>query len=291
MTRDDRFYAFIVAHTSRSRSKIRRVCIHKRWLKVAPALAALVLCAAGYGFYGAYREAAHRVTERENERLRVENETQKQKLAQLEDRVEAIEDASRKLAEISGVTGEKVSDERGAGGPLVEMDEAGVAAVEARAAQLEGQLKTYEAALKEKARIPSIWPVLGETTDGFGGRSNPFGGGSFELHPGQDIRANRGTPVISAANGTVVSAGWQNGYGQMVEIDHGGGLTTRYAHLSKIETTVGEQIARGQLIGQVGSTGRSTGPHLHYEVRIGGEAVNPRAYLPEPASAGEGAQH
>ena len=291
MTRDDRLYAFIVAHTSRSRAQIRRICIHKRWLKVAPVLAFLLLCAAGYGLVGVYREAVHMRVERENERLRVENEKQKQKLEQLKDRVDAIEDASRRLAEMSGVSEEIATDGvRGSGGPLVVMDEAGIAAVEARAAQLEGQLKTYEAALREKSRIPSIWPVAGEMTDGFGGRRDPFGGGSFEFHPGQDIRAERGAPVVAAGVGTVVSAGWQSGYGQMVEVSHGGGLTTRYAHLSKIEVAVGQQLARGEVVGRVGSTGRSTGPHLHYEVRLGGESVNPLAYLPERDEGGaEGA--
>ncbi|HEX8160804.1 MAG TPA: peptidoglycan DD-metalloendopeptidase family protein [Pyrinomonadaceae bacterium] len=282
MIRDDRLYAFIVAHTSRSRSTIRRFRIHKRWLKVAPVVAIFLLCAAAYGLVGVYREAVHQRVERENERLRVENDAQRQKLEQLKDRVDAIDAATRRLAEISGVAGDGAS---GAGGPSVPMDELAIAAVEARAAQLEAQLKTYEQALREKARIPSIWPVAGETTDGFGGRSNPFGGSSLEFHPGQDIRAERGTPVVSAATGTVLSAGWQNGYGQMVEVSHGGGLTTRYAHLSKIEVAPGQQLSRGDLVGRVGSTGRSTGPHLHYEVRINGESVNPRAYLPGPADA------
>jgi murein DD-endopeptidase MepM/ murein hydrolase activator NlpD len=285
MIRDDRLYAFIVAHTSRSRSTIRRIGIHRRWLKVAPVIAILLLCAAAYGLVGVYREGAHLRVERENERLRVENQRQRQKLEQLEDRVDAIEDASRRLAEISGVAGEGAATERGAGGPSVPMDEVAIAAVEARAVQLEAQLKDYERALREKARIPSIWPVAGETTDGFGGRRDPFGGSSFEFHPGQDIRAERGTAVAAAATGTVLSAGWQNGYGQMVEVSHGGGLTTRYAHLSKIEVVLGQQVARGDLVGRVGSTGRSTGPHLHYEVRVGGEAVNPRAYLPGLAAA------
>jgi murein DD-endopeptidase MepM/ murein hydrolase activator NlpD len=280
MKRDDRLYAFIVAHTSRSRSRIRRFRIHRRWLKVATVLATLLVCAAGYGLVGMYREAAHLRVERENKLLKVENEQQKQKLEQLKDRVDAIEDASRRLAEMSGVSEENVSVRRGSGGPLVAMDEAGIAAVEARAAQLEERLKTYEKAIGEKSRVPSIWPVVGETTDGFGGRRDPFGGYSTEFHAGQDIRAERGTPVVVAANGTVVFAGWKNGYGQMIEVDHGGGLTTRYAHLSKIEVAVGTQTARGQLVGRVGSTGRSTGPHLHYEVRIDGESVNPLAYLP-----------
>jgi murein DD-endopeptidase MepM/ murein hydrolase activator NlpD len=280
MKKDDRLYTFIVTHTSRSRSRIRRICIHKRWLKVAPVMAALILCAAAYGLIGMYREAAHLRVERENARLRGENERQRQKLEQLKDRVDAIEDASRRLAEMSGVTEENAQGERGAGGPSVVMDAASIAAVEAHAAQLEAQLKTYESALREKSRIPSIWPVEGEMTDGFGGRRNPFGGSATEFHPGQDIRAERGTPVVAAANGTVVFAGTQSGYGQMVEVSHGDGLTTRYAHLSKLEVTVGQEIARGTLVGLVGSTGRSTGPHLHYEVRINGESVNPRAYLP-----------
>jgi murein DD-endopeptidase MepM/ murein hydrolase activator NlpD len=85
---------------------------------------------------------------------------------------------------------------------------------------------------------------------------------------------------MAAAQGTVIFAGWQNGYGQIVIIDHGNGLTTRYGHLSGIDVEVGRQIARGEQIGRVGSTGRSTGPHLHYEVRINDEPVNPRQYLP-----------
>jgi len=127
---------------------------------------------------------------------------------------------------------------------------------------------------------PSIWPVTGELTDGFGGRRNPFGGYSSEFHAGQDIATLTGTPVAASANGTVIFAGCQNGYGQIVIIDHGDGLTTRYGHLSKIEATVGQSISRGDVLGRVGSTGRSTGPHLHYEVRINDKPVDPMQYLP-----------
>ena len=286
MTRDDRLYAFIVAHTSRSRAQIRRICIHKRWLKVATVLASMVICAALYGIYGAFREAAHLRVERENTRLRFENEKQRHQLKQLESRVDAIEDASRRIAEMSGVTEQNGTENpRGTGGPLIALDAAGIAAVESRATQLEQQLGQYEAALRERARVPSIWPVTGETTDGFGGRYDPFGGGGAEFHPGQDISAAPGTPVVAAGQGTVTFAGWKNGYGQVVEIDHGQGLTTRYGHLSKIETVVGREIARGELLGRVGSTGRSTGPHLHYEVRINDNPVSPRAYLPAQTDA------
>ncbi|MDX6271484.1 MAG: hypothetical protein QOD28_2707 [Acidobacteriota bacterium] len=289
MTRDDRLYAFIVARTSRSRSKIRRISIHKRWLKAATALLCLVLCAALYGLYGMFRAAQHLKIEQENSRLRVENEKQRQQLEKLENRVDAIEDTSRRIAEISGTTpvpegeSKQESNGRGAGGPLVKMDAQAIAAVETRAVQLERELRTYESALRERARIPSIWPVAGgETTDSFGGRRDPFGGSSSEFHSGQDISAERGTPVYAAGVATVKFAGTQSGYGQIIILDHGDGITTRYGHLSKLEVVAGQQLARGEMIGRVGSTGRSTGPHLHYEVRINEEPVNPRAYLPAP---------
>ncbi|HYG08901.1 MAG TPA: M23 family metallopeptidase [Pyrinomonadaceae bacterium] len=292
MTRDDRLYAFIVARTSRSRSRIRRISIHKRWLKAATAILCLVLCAALYGLYGMFRVAQHLKIEQENSRLRVENERQRQQLEKLENRVDAIEDTSRRIAEISGAPvpeGESKQGAGGAGGPLVEMDAAAIAEVETRAVQLERELRTYESALRERARIPSIWPVAGgETTDGFGGRRDPFGGSSSEFHSGQDISAERGTPVYAAGMATVKFAGTQSGYGQIVILDHGDGITTRYGHLSKIEVVAGQQLARGAMIGRVGSTGRSTGPHLHYEVRINEEPVNPRSYLPAPEKTRDG---
>ncbi|HYE13494.1 MAG TPA: M23 family metallopeptidase [Pyrinomonadaceae bacterium] len=282
MKRDERLYAFIVAHTSRSRSRIRRISIHKRWLKASGVLAALVLCTALYGLYGLTQQAAHMRIEEENERLRLENERQRQQLKKLENRVDAIEDASRRLSEISGVSHEEEgTDALGAGGPWLNLDAAAVSALEARAAHLESDLRAHEAALRERARVPSIWPIEGgEVTDSYGVRGNPFGGGSSEFHLGQDIAAPRGTPVVAAADGVVVKADWQSGYGQIVILDHGNGLTTHYAHLSKIEVTEGQELTRGSQLGQVGSTGRSTGPHLHYEVRIGDVAVSPLHYLP-----------
>ena len=88
-----------------------------------------------------------------------------------------------------------------------------------------------------------------------------------------------GAPVVAGASGKISFVGWQNGYGQLVVVDHGGGLTTRYGHLSHIDVDAGQQVSRGQLVGKVGSTGRSTGPHLHYEVRINDAPVNPLEYL------------
>lgn len=130
------------------------------------------------------------------------------------------------------------------------------------------------------ALVPYRKPVIGEVefTSGFGVRSDPFLGRPA-MHTGLDFRAATGDPVRVTANGKVVSSGWQGGYGRMVEVDHGNGLSTRYGHLSEINVKVGEIVKIGQVIGAVGSTGRSTGPHLHYETRIDGDAVDPQKFL------------
>src|SRR5216683_1195258 len=130
------------------------------------------------------------------------------------------------------------------------------------------------------ALVPYRKPVIGEVefTSGFGVRSDPFLGRPA-MHTGLDFRAASGDPVRATANGKVVSSGWAGGDGRMVEIDHGNGLSTRYGHLSEIGVKVGDQIRIGQVIGAVGSTGRSTGPHLHYETRIDGDAVDPQKFL------------
>lgn len=130
------------------------------------------------------------------------------------------------------------------------------------------------------ALVPYRKPVIGEVefTSGFGVRSDPFLGRPA-MHTGLDFRAAMGDPVRVTANGKVASSGWAGGYGRMVEIDHGNGLSTRYGHLSEINVKVGDVVKIGQVIGAVGSTGRSTGPHLHYETRIDGDAVDPQKFL------------
>lgn len=140
-----------------------------------------------------------------------------------------------------------------------------------------------ESVLPAQPGIPARWPVQGKLTDGFGSRSNPFGGQSSEFHAGQDIAAPAGTSVAVTAGGTVEFAGRMSGYGQVVVVDHGDGIHTRYGHLSSIDVRVGQLLKSGEQVGCVGSTGRATGPHLHYEVRIGDEPVNPLPYLPAGA--------
>jgi murein DD-endopeptidase MepM/ murein hydrolase activator NlpD len=137
------------------------------------------------------------------------------------------------------------------------------------------------------ANVPVRKPVTGEidASSGFGMRIDPFLK-SPAMHTGLDMRGEPGDPVRATANGTVTFAGWQGGYGKMVEIDHGNGVSTRYGHLSSIDTEVGHMIKTGQIIGKVGTTGRSTGPHLHYETRIDGEAVDPQRFLRAGAKLG-----
>jgi murein DD-endopeptidase MepM/ murein hydrolase activator NlpD len=128
--------------------------------------------------------------------------------------------------------------------------------------------------------VPVRKPIVGEIdlSSSFGVRSDPFGRGPA-MHSGLDFRASHGSPVRATATGTVAAAGWNGGYGKMVEIDHGNGISTRYGHLSEIDVKLGQPVRIGQTIGRVGSTGRSTGPHLHYETRIEGDAVDPQKFL------------
>jgi len=280
MTRDDRFYAFIVARTSRSRAHIRKICVHKRWLKASAVGLFVVMCVLMYGFYGLTQQAEHLRIEHENERLRAENDQQRQQLQNLNNRVNAVEDQSRKLAEVSGVDNAKPIA-RGEGGPARPVDSAAaLAALEAKTAKLEHEMRMYESFIRFHGSRPSIWPVFGRLESGVGGRRNPFSGRGYEYHEGQDIDATYGTPVQAAASGRVITAGWQRGYGKVVYVDHGNGLSTRYGHLSEIDVAVGQTVTQGQTIGLVGSTGRSTGPHLHYEVRINNQPVDPKTYLP-----------
>jgi murein DD-endopeptidase MepM/ murein hydrolase activator NlpD len=278
MARDDRFYAFIIAHTPRSSSQIRRFCVEKRSLRLLVLAGVCLMAATIYGFYGLTQQAAHFRTEVENQKLKAENERQRWELNSLSNRVEAVEDASRKLAEKSGVISEDPTLP-GAGGPALPLDGDSLASLETKMNQLERNMKAYEDVLRERGYTPSIWPVVGKLESGFGGRRNPFGGSSYEFHSGQDIDAQPGDPVVAGARGQVNFVGWQNGYGQLIVIDHGGGLTTRYGHLSHIDVDQGQTVERGQFIGRVGSTGRSTGPHLHYEIRINDQPVNPLSYL------------
>jgi murein DD-endopeptidase MepM/ murein hydrolase activator NlpD len=125
-----------------------------------------------------------------------------------------------------------------------------------------------------------LWPVPGRSqiSSGYKSRRNPVNGRS-EFHTGVDIPAPTGTSILAAAAGVCIFSGWQSGYGYVIILDNGNGISTLYAHNSKLVAKVGEKIARGQVVSRCGSTGNSTGPHCHFEVRINGKHTNPMPYL------------
>ena len=143
------------------------------------------------------------------------------------------------------------------------------------AERLRRELLAYEYRLDH---TPSIWPVRGRLTSRFGYRRDPFTG-KTAMHAGMDLAVPVGTPVRAAADGRVVEAGWQSGYGWTVRLDHGYGYQTIYGHNSRLLVKAGQKVVKGQIIAYSGSSGRSTAPHLHYEVRVNGKPVNPRDYL------------
>ena len=172
-------------------------------------------------------------------------------------------------------------DDRSAqGGPLIVMATSADGSIDPRFQRFALSLARMEALERSVAGLPQALPAnLEYISSGFGFRANPFTGGGGEFHPGLDFKGPFGAPIYAAARGTVSFVGQRSGYGNVVEIDHGNGLVTRYAHMSGFRTVVGKQVIPGEQIGLIGSTGRSTGPHLHFEVRIGDRPVNPRPFL------------
>jgi murein DD-endopeptidase MepM/ murein hydrolase activator NlpD len=216
----------------------------------------------------------------EGTRLQLQQEEQAQDEARSQ--LGSLADERRNLVTLAGTRRRTVATQ------VAEMEDLSAA----EEASLEGLILERERELESQQRAAGIagggdhsgaagmfsWPVTGTITSPFGWRSNPFGG-SPEFHQGLDIAAPTGTTVTAAAGGTVIMAQWYGGYGNYILIDHGGGYSTGYGHLSAIYVSTGQSVQRGQAIGAVGSTGQSTGPHLHFEVRIAGKPVDPAPRL------------
>jgi len=216
----------------------------------------------------------------ETTRLQLQQEEQAQDEARSQ--LGSLADERRNLVTLAGIRRRNVATE------VAEMEDLSAA----EEASLERLILERERELESAQRAAGIagsadssgssgmfsWPVTGTITSPFGWRSNPFGGAP-EFHQGLDIAAPSGTTVTAAAGGTVIMAQWYGGYGNYILIDHGGGYSTGYGHLSAIYVSTGQSVQRGQAIGAVGSTGQSTGPHLHFEVRIAGKPVDPAPRL------------
>lgn len=262
MQNNDKFYTFLLTHSSKDKIKIRRVEVSKKLLHtgligsiVLTGLSAVLVSGTFRNNVAAGPEVA---------RIEVAAQLQAPTVTGEAPNQDSI-DYSRPTSSDNYLIN--------SGGPVEDNE----ATPEDEA--LENQLQTLRSTTNP-AFVPNMWAHMGKINNEFGFRRNPFGGRTYEFHPGMDIDGERGDIVVAPANGTVIKSGWTGGYGQLVEIDHGNGLTSRYGHLSKIEVEAGDQVQRGQLMGFVGSTGRSTGPHLHYELRLNDKPINPRHFLP-----------
>ena len=210
------------------------------------------------------------------------DKVERRQTATLTDMEEQIDTKARRIRSVLADLGVEVKGAGGVGGPFipVKAPTSGASAFERQLYRIHigrAQVNQYNHTL---ITVPVRKPIFGEVdmSSPFGMRMDPFMRGPA-IHSGLDLRGDKGDPVRVTANGTVVTAGWNGGYGNMIEVDHGNGIATRYGHLSKIDVKVGQSVKIGQTIGEIGSTGRSTGPHLHYETRIDGNAVDPQKFL------------
>lgn len=306
MKAEPRYLTLMVVPDATS-AHVRRVRVRHAWLKAAGALlGALLLLAVGASGLAAWtwgQVGQGAELKRENARMRTALVALEQRVADASAKVEQLSQAEMKLRRLTLVSD---PDRNLAVGPVGGADphpsteglptasfaahtDGGAGSIARRAEVLgEGSTKAL-ASMRELselldresarlARTPSRRPTRGYTSSGFGVRTDPFTGLS-QRHAGLDFSAEVGTEVRATADGTVRFAATHGAYGQLVEIDHGFGLTTRYAHLSQIDVKAGQKVGRGSPIGRVGNTGRSTGPHLHYEVRLLGVPRDPRAFI------------
>lgn len=226
--------------------------------------------------------------EAENRDLRGRTAALNSRLETIEKQLAEFEDRTRRLSIVAGLSGIHDPGTGGVGGLTaipIDRPASGEAALQEaarRGSLLSSRLGLIEARLSSQADqlslTPTLAPVTGILSAGFGSRPDPFTG-TAEFHTGLDISAPSGHRIVAPANGTVVRAGWENGYGRFVQLAHGFGITTYYAHMEAVRVSEGQRVRRGDLIGLVGSTGRSTGPHLHYEVLVDGKPVNPLDFI------------
>ncbi|TIS77588.1 MAG: M23 family metallopeptidase [Mesorhizobium sp.] len=212
-----------------------------------------------------------------NESLKAIESQQLTRITTLADNAYRNADAISQALEAAGLPVDTDFGKSDTGGPLIPLDSS--MTFDSKVRELDEALDALDRLKTEARRLPLANPAPGRSvTSPFGVRTDPLLG-TAALHSGMDFRAPTGMPAKVTAPGIVVKAGWNGGYGRMVEVDHGNGFATRYGHLSKINVTVGKRLNAGDVIGKTGSSGRSTGPHLHYEIRHNGEAIDPLRFL------------
>jgi murein DD-endopeptidase MepM/ murein hydrolase activator NlpD len=285
----DKRYSTII-FVPHARAKFRKLKVSHRFLFSLVSLVTSSLCLSTFFSvqYFTSLSQTHELSKlrRENRDLQSANEQFSKSVESLRTQLHTVEDRTRKLAIIAGITTLDDSSQGGSGG--ARNDENGnpyrddIDKMSFRSHRLEKDLSVLEQRFVAQSQLlsstPSIAPVRGILTDGFGGRSDPFTG-EPGTHNAIDISSAVGQAVRAPADGIVVKAEWANGYGNVIYLAHGYGYSTRYGHLSSFAARPGQRVKRGDVIGHVGSTGRSTGPHLHYEVRVNNNPVNPLAYI------------
>jgi murein DD-endopeptidase MepM/ murein hydrolase activator NlpD len=233
------------------------------------------------------QRAMFHALEKENKQLKKNNQRMAETIAQVQTRLSQFEQRTKTLAIAAGVAdllsapGDVGRPGVGSGGPFDRLSAEPELLIK-RQESIDRQLATVEKRLSEQALLfshtPSIAPVVGVVTDGFGPRIDPITRRPA-FHDGLDISVNIGTPIKAPADGVVVFAARDAGYGKMIKISHGFGFTTVFGHLERFTVKEGERVHRGEVIGKVGMTGRTTGPHLHYEVWKDGDRKNPLHYI------------
>ena len=274
----------------------------KRLKLIAGSLATCLVVCAGLFTYQAHAVQQAASSKTELQELRANKDVQEQKIVTLAktttdlqkqiSEIETLENevkralGKQELAGTSRSGVERTERLDGKGGPVAKNN---LDSLQIQLAGLQEVIKTKDASLKDLknqleernqkiSRTPSIWPTEGDITSRFGWRQSPFGYGS-DWHPGVDIATAMGTPIHATAAGVVTNAGWYGGYGRYVEIDHGDGYVTAYGHHSAIAVATGQHVNKGDVIAYVGNSGMSTGPHVHYEVRVNGREVNPMSFM------------
>ena len=240
-------------------------------------------------FYMWKKTASYDRLRLESDVLRRENEVLKLSTRQLGERISNLEVTSKKL-EFSSISGEErvssVGGPSNSGDFLTNLNGRGLArhfrSLTRRSITLEKDLRKLKDLYNTRAILlfatPNLMPVKGYPSGHYGHRTDPFTA-ELDFHPGMDISAPRGTKVIATADGVILFAGRESGYGRLVSIEHKFGVSTRYGHLHRILVKKGQRVKRNDVIGYVGATGRATGPHLHYEVRLNGRPLNPLRFF------------
>ncbi|MEZ5333206.1 MAG: peptidoglycan DD-metalloendopeptidase family protein [Thermoanaerobaculia bacterium] len=269
-----------------ARARFRKLRVTNRQIGVALGLFAALVAASVFTTWTFFTNQIDRTqlerVQDENDQLRKVNHEFEASVRQLEQQLAGFESRARQLAIVAGLEQDAREEVPGVGGEELPATPSVLPSLDERTDQLTRELSAVEAGLLAQERwsaaAPTIAPVKGVLTSGFGVRTDPFTGHRAS-HPAIDISTQPGQPIRATGDGIVLEAGRDGGLGNAVTISHGYGLTTRYGHMRSVAVKPGQRLHRGDIIGAVGSTGRSTGYHLHYQVFEDGVAVNPLAYI------------